>query len=363
MRVFLYEFITGGGTWSRPLLGPPSGSLLTEGHAMIRALAADFRAAFPSAEIDLAWDTRVPHAAPRGCRATPVASVESEFRVFCRLAESADATIVIAPELAGALLERCRWAERAGARLASPDSRFVEIASDKHATIQTLALGGVPVPRGIRWHGAFTEFSGNDFLFPAVLKPCHGAGSVGVRRVERREELAELAWSPPIGGPESCGPESWQLESWRLESWRLESWCPGFSASVALICGPSGPFPLPACSQRLSEDGRLAYRGGETPLGTRLDVRARQLARAAIQSMPRTVGYVGVDLVLGADPTGEDDRVIEINPRLTTSYVGLRALARGNLAAAMMSAARGEPFTCLFDAEQVQFDASGQVIR
>ena len=36
--------------------------------------------------------------------------------------------------------------------------------------------------------------------------------------------------------------------------------------------------------------------------------------------------------MLGDDPAGADDVVIEINPRLTTSYLGLRRLARDNLA-------------------------------
>ena len=58
--------------------------------------------------------------------------------------------------------------------------------------------------------------------------------------------------------------------------------------------------------------------------------------------MPPTVGYVGVDLVLGREPDGSEDVVIEINPRLTTSYVGLRAAARTNLAEAMWQVAQGE---------------------
>ena len=44
MRVFLYEYITGGGTLSSTHSQPPAGSLLGEGTAMISALAADFAA-------------------------------------------------------------------------------------------------------------------------------------------------------------------------------------------------------------------------------------------------------------------------------------------------------------------------------
>jgi hypothetical protein len=48
-----------------------------------------------------------------------------------------------------------------------------------------------------------------------------------------------------------------------------------------------------------------------------------------------------VDLVLGPGPAGDSDAAIEINPRLTTSYVGLRALATGNLGSALLAVCDG----------------------
>ncbi len=96
------------------------------------------------------------------------------------------------------------------------------------------------------------------------------------------------------------------------------------------------------CKQRISDDGRLRYLGGELPLAAGLAERARSLAERALAAMPAAVGYVGVDLVLGREPDGSEDVVIEINPRLTTSYVGLRAAARINLAEAMWRLAQGE---------------------
>ena len=89
--------------------------------------------------------------------------------------------------------------------------------------------------------------------------------------------------------------------------------------------------------------------------------RATRLARAAIDTLPAPLGYLGVDLVLGDDPTGREDVVIEINPRLTTSYVGLRAACRDNLAAAMLAVATGECPALSFDPTPLQFDASGHV--
>jgi predicted ATP-grasp superfamily ATP-dependent carboligase len=49
------------------------------------------------------------------------------------------------------------------------------------------------------------------------------------------------------------------------------------------------------------------------------------------------MGYVGIDMVL----TDRDAVVIEVNPRVTTSYVGLRKVLRPNPAALMLEAARG----------------------
>ena len=70
-----------------------------------------------------------------------------------------------------------------------------------------------------------------------------------------------------------------------------------------------------------------------------------KLARAAIECVPGLLGYVGVDLVLGDAEDGCTllNYAIEINPRLTTSYIGLRALADFNIAEMMLRVATGEP--------------------
>ena len=60
-----------------------------------------------------------------------------------------------------------------------------------------------------------------------------------------------------------------------------------------------------------------------------------------MRTLPGLHGYFGVDLVLGAAADGSEDAVIEINPRLTTSYIGLRRLARFNLAEALLALVTG----------------------
>ena len=90
--------------------------------------------------------------------------------------------------------------------------------------------------------------------------------------------------------------------------------------------------------------------------------RAIRLARRAIGAVPGLAGFVGVDLILGRECGCPIDTVVEINPRLTTSYVGLRALARENLAERWLEAMLGQPVGPIGWREgEVRFSASGEV--
>jgi predicted ATP-grasp superfamily ATP-dependent carboligase len=142
---------------------------------------------------------------------------------------------------------------------------------------------------------------------------------------------------------------------------RLEQFCHGTPASVALLCGPSARLPLLPCAQHLSADGRFHYFGGLCPLDAALCNRAERLAVKTIDTLSGPLGYLGVDLVLGADPSGAEDRVIEINPRLTTSYVGLRAVSAVNLAGTMLDVAQRRPTRLSWRDRRVEFLCTGEV--
>ncbi|HEY2761892.1 MAG TPA: ATP-grasp domain-containing protein, partial [Pirellulales bacterium] len=175
--------------------------------------------------------------------------------------------------------------------------------------------------------------------YPAVLKPIDGA-------VSQDTYFVRDSYDRP---PAYAWPR------------RLERYLIGMPASVAMICGPAGNIQLAPCKQRISDDGRLRYLGGELPLAAGLAERAQALAAMSIAALPATVGYVGIDLVLGGEPDGSEDHVLEVNPRLTTSYVGLRAAARSNLAEAMLHVARGERRSIEYGDRTIEFDTAGNV--
>ncbi len=334
MHIFLYEWTTGGGLVEEP--GALPESFVREGTAMIGALAADL-VRIDGCRVTVLRDPRVLHLALPGCEFVDVLSSFSHREEFERLAAEADATIVIAPEFDHILLKSASCVLQSGGRLLSPSSEFVRIAADKQRTCDALAAAGVPVPLGRMLDT--DEPLPADVSYPAVLKPVDGAGSQDTY---------------VVSGPHDAVP----AYAWPR---RLERFVPGLAASVAVLCGPAGRVPLVPCQQRLSDDGRLRYRGGQLPLAPGLAERAVTLARRALEALPPAVGYVGVDLVLGRDADGSEDYVIEVNPRLTTSYVGLRAAAQTNLAEAMCHVAQGEPVEVTSNGRHVEFDSDGNV--
>lgn len=245
-----------------------------------------------------------------------------ERMAFQRKAATANLTLVIAPEFGGILEERCRWVKEAGGLLLGPAPEAVRLTSDKLTLARYLETSGVRTPR--TW---IDPLQTRDRPFPQVWKPRDGAGSIATIRVEQPEDVARQQGVMATFG--------WEGELIGQE------WVEGRPASVAFLVGRSGGVPLLPAWQTLSEDGLMSYQGGELPIPEPFATRAISLAARAIRSVPNLLGYVGVDLILGT--SAEGDRVIEINPRLTTSYVGLRALAQDNLAAMMVAFAEGGP--------------------
>jgi predicted ATP-grasp superfamily ATP-dependent carboligase len=334
MHIFVYEWATGGGLVDEP--GALPASLIREGTAMIGALIADFTR-IAGFRVTALRDARALSLTLPGCAVVDVFSKSSHDEELLRLAAEADASILIAPEFDNILFETATRVEAGGGRLLSPSSEFIRIAGNKQRTCEVLATAGVPVPVGSVLEPE--DSLPGVFAYPAVLKPIDGAGSQDTYIVN---------------GPHDSPP----AYAWPR---RLEAFVPGMAASVAFLCGSGNRIPLPACQQRISSDGRMRYLGGELPLAKGLAERAMELADRALAALPATTGYIGVDLVLGREPDGSGDVVIEVNPRLTTSYVGLRAAVNTNLAETMCMVAGGEIVQIEIDPHRLEFDSQGNV--
>ncbi len=257
----------------------------------------------------------------QACRVVSLREEEEDFR---RLARESDFSLIIAPELDDLLFLRSSWVEQEGGRLLGPSLTAIRLAGDKYSCGEFLRQQGVPTPES---RLIVVGRPAEGLAFPVVLKPRHGAGSSNTFLVESHHDLERL-----LGRRTPSGP---------CENSILQPYVPGLPASVGVIVGPKQCVPLLAGEQLLSNDGRLRYLGGMFPLSRPLNLRARCLAEAR-WARYRDCSDMSAWISSWETPAdGGEDWVIEINPRLTTSYVGLRRLARTNLAEMMLLAASG----------------------
>lgn len=263
-------------------------------------------------------------------------TVEERSEKFDELVCWADETVLIAPEFRGTLLGLSKQVREQGGKLLSPSPEFVSVASDKQSTIERLFAAKVAVPKGqVLMPGERCPLG---VSYPAVVKPIDGCGSLGVELVQEGHQL-------------SRGDGAYRLEE------RVR----GLPVSVLCICGAEQTLALEPCLQCLAGADDFAYQGGALPLEEHLRARAAKLALSAVHILPPTQGLVGVDLVLGEAEDGSEDFVIEVNPRCTTSYVGLRAAYDVNLAELVLVVSNGGQVTPPEISRPVKWNAAGEV--
>ncbi len=320
-RVFVYEHVTAVGLGRDP--GSPEHSLFVEGAAMRAAITADF-AAVPGVDV-LSFPDDLP---------------EPDLRpTFRELASQSDWSFVIAPETGGELERLTRQVLAARGLPLGSSPNAIALTADKLRLAEHWEQCGVPAPW--TWDASSPlpgrREVGGEWLNPLVLKPRDGAGSESTFLVRTPVEYAAVL-------RQSARPMI------------AQSHIEGRPASIAFLVGLAGITPLLPTYQLLSSDGRFRYEGGELPVEPHHAEQAVELGRQAVACVPGLCGYVGVDLVLGERPVA-----IEINPRLTTSYVGLRAVAGRNLAGLLLEACAGRAVEPQWRPGRVRWAASGVV--
>lgn len=292
---------------------PLPDSLADEGRAMRRALATDFAAALGGAtRVVMTLDARFPpETGPWTTVAIEPGTCPDRLR---ELAGEADYTLVIAPETRGELERLTRLFEETGTRALGSSSEAVAMAADKAALGLWFEKHGIPTPpsRIVEPSKGLPD----DGAFPAVLKPIDGAGSIDTFLINDPNNLPEDARG--------------------LAQGLMQPLVRGEPLSASFLVAPDRGARLIAIGgQRIAtEAGRFAYRGGWLPVAC---PGASAILARAVESVAGLRGFVGVDFI--REPERGEISVLEINPRPTTSCVGLcRVLPPGLLASAWLAA-------------------------
>ncbi|MEM1067841.1 MAG: ATP-grasp domain-containing protein [Planctomycetota bacterium] len=331
MRIMVGEYVCGGGLVQQQTADIPT-SLRLEGAAMLRSVVTDL-AEF--SEVVVPIDPRCADVAPSACHTIPVNADDSLWSQWIAAAEGCDAALIVAPESDGVLAKAVAMLRAAGVEVIAGSGGFLRVASDKQLTAKSWIAAGVAHPPSITLSDRkqLPELEGYDRY---VVKPRDGCGTQQIRTFDTLDEArAELE-----------------------ENLILQAWVTGRPVSVAMVASSTVQTYLPAVAQQLRSDC-CDYAGGQGPLDEDDQRRATALAVRAVAAMPPTVrGFVGFDVVLGESVS--EDYVIEVNPRLTTSYVGLRRMINGNLAARLFDIETG-PVSCCTSVNSVRWTPDGQV--
>lgn len=314
MKIFAYEHITGGGFIDAPL---PE-SLRAEGELMLRALVGDL-AALPGARVVTMCDHRI-----------DLADLPAERRVvrdpgerrsaFAELVATSDALWPIAPETGGALEALSRAALAAGRILLNSRPDAVQLTASKRRTAAALAAADIAVIPTYRLSEARPAAPGQ-----WVAKPDDGCGCEDTRLCDDFD--GAMRWIEARSQP---------------ERYVLQPYVPGEAGSLCVLARDGAAWLLSVNRQRIVvRDGCFSFCGSVVNDFADGDGRYARLAARVAQAVPGLWGYFGVDLVLGE----RGPIVVEVNPRLTTSYVGLGAALGCNPAALVLGLhARERPF-------------------
>lgn len=275
----------------------PSPSLVHEADLMVRTLIEDLLGS-DNVELLTTRDARLTPIA--GVRSIAVTASDDLHSILAAAMDESDAVWPTAPETGGVLAHLAESVLERGRGLLGSRPEAIRIAASKLATARTLHAAGIPVvdtwaaaaemiPRPGRW----------------VTKPDDGAGAEGVR-------LAD----------------DWRAAGERLTTSAglvAQPWVEGEALSLSLLCADGAAELLSVNRQLLRlEGGAVALEGIEVNALLDESGAFAELGRAVAAAIPGLWGYIGVDLIRTAGSL----QVLEVNPRLTTSYCGL-GRARG----------------------------------
>ncbi len=324
MKIAVYEHISGGGYADKPL----SATILAEGYSMLKCVAADFKAA--GHQVTVVLDERIANLNPplKADHTVTVSPGSSPAMFLPKVAEEVDSILIIAPETAKTLQTLVKLAESTCKSTLNATQAAIAKVSDKSALYSYLQKVGVAMPKtAILKKTDNPEFVKQTvetgFLYPVIFKPTDGTSCGGISLVRSRFDVEKAL--------NKIKTESTQ------DNFLIQEYISGLPASVSLICNGKKSKAISLNKQTVNLNAPSLdsyYQGGFLPLQHQLMAEAYAVAEKTADLFQGLRGYICVDVILGENRV----YVLDLNPRLTTSYVGLREVSNENFGQALITA-------------------------
>jgi len=320
-KVFIFEFVSGGGFNKKEI---PT-SLLCEGFSMLRSLVNDFEQL--GCTISTLLDERLNFFS--SLLTTDRVSItlvgeHTEFiDQFKQSVKEAKFCFIIAPEFSEILKKLTQIVKKYNKTLLSIDTRGIELTSSKFKTHQFFQSSKVPspetylIPNNEGYPDANKVFQRSKKIpFPAIVKPDDGVGAESIFYFSSKQELTKFFHKKQT--TLECG-----------RKYVLQSYIPGRDLSISLLNSKimaetkAKPIILSVNAQEIhikGSKGDSEYFGGLIPVKDNKALKEKIIPFLQKMDFNNFFGIFGIDFIYNTPKIN----FIEINPRLTTSYIGLR---------------------------------------
>ncbi len=303
MKLFVYEHITSGALIDQDL----PASLAHEGDEMLSAVLHDCHC-LPTVAVSILRDSRLSKTDNNKRLRCQLVSDPIQFQIlWLQCLIDADAIIIIAPETGHVLADLQQQALDHGKTILGCQPSAISITTNKLRCEQQLNNHNIASPKSY----LASQWPQQNFEYPDgyIVKPVDGAGCIDTLIFDTAIELKYYLS---------------QQHSEALQHTIVQPYIQGVPASLSLLISDDGILVLAINSQKINRKSNTLIFTGCVVNGIHETLfslaQATQLAQQIHQSIPGLWGFVGVDIILSNNTA----TVIDINPRLTTSYVGLQ---------------------------------------
>lgn len=324
MKIVVYEHDSGGGYAGQQI---PM-DVLAEGFAMLRCIVADFRAA--GHQVTALLDSRLHKLEPplEANYTAQVLYIEETKKILTNLAANNDALYVIAPETDQILQSYVQLVEKTGSISLNSQSDTIKKVADKTLLYENLQKNSCPTPKTLTLNTTdnlqLIKRTTSQLNYPLIFKPADSTGCSGISLVENSPNIEKALTQIKAT---STNPR-----------FIVQEHIKGTPTSVSLFTNNKKTMAVTLNKQQinLAETGAVSnYAGGCVPFEHQKKTEALAAAKRAVASFEGLRGYVGVDLVMGPDQA----YILDVNARLTTSYIGVRQVVGFNVAQTLIDTA------------------------
>ncbi|HAF01577.1 MAG TPA: hypothetical protein DCO68_11255 [Methylophilaceae bacterium] len=316
LKLLVCEFITGGGLMGEEI---PT-SLAKEGLLMRDALLGDL-STVSNLTLITTFDQRFSPFPHHALQSIQIDEKTDVWLLWESLIDQVDAVWWVAPETNDILYRLTQLTVLKNKRVIGSGVDAIAITSKKDLTAHTLSESGIPSIPATRyqsWHDSqYCRW---------LVKPNDGAGCEDTYLFELPEQVHQWFESNPE----------------KQLSYVIQPWIEGVAASMSVLAYENTVEVL-SCNEQLivfKAEGtkkKLSYAGSRVNHMVDYSQAFIDLARQIQQSIPDLQGYYGVDVVIHPENL-QSMTVVEINPRLTTSYVRLKEAMNTNPAQLILDA-------------------------